>query len=62
MSRTAWAWAVVVLATVALAATFLVGPYCNKMTGQVMYVDGGACITGGDLMPIESLHGETDED
>ena len=26
MSRTAWAWAVVVLTTVALAATFLVTP------------------------------------
>ena len=48
--------------SVAGAATFLVGPYCSKMTGQVMNVDGGACVTGGDLMAIESLHGEADED
>ena len=35
------------------AAVFLIGPYSRKITGQVLHVDGGASIMGGDLLPFE---------
>lgn len=35
------------------AAVFMIGPYSRKITGQVLRVDGGASITGGDLLPDE---------
>lgn len=38
---------------VANAAAFLLGPLSKKITGQVLHVDGGASIMGGDLMPDE---------
>ena len=38
---------------VANAVTFLVGPYAKKITGQVLNVDGGASIMGGELLPME---------
>jgi enoyl-[acyl-carrier protein] reductase I len=38
---------------VAHAATFLLGPYSRKITGQILHVDGGASIMGGDLLPQE---------
>lgn len=38
---------------VANAATFLIGPYAKKITGQVIHVDGGASIMGGELLPME---------
>ncbi len=38
---------------VANAATFLLGPYSKKITGQVIHVDGGASIVGGDILPSE---------
>ena len=38
---------------VAHAATFLVGPLAKKITGQVIHVDGGASIMGGELLPFE---------
>ena len=38
---------------VANAATFLLGPYAKKITGQVLHVDGGASIMGGELLPME---------
>ena len=34
---------------VAHAAAFLLGPYSEKITGQVLYVDAGTAITGGIL-------------
>ncbi len=40
-------------AAVADAMTFLVGPYSKKITGQILYVDGGVSITGGELMDFE---------
>lgn len=39
---------------VANLATFLVGCYSKKITGQTVYVDGGASIAGGELMPFET--------
>lgn len=46
-------------AAVADAVLFLLGPYAAKITGQVIHVDGGASIIGGDLMmherPIEHV-------
>ena len=42
---------------VAHAAAFLLGPYADKITGQVLYVDGGASIVGGSLLPQERPHG-----
>jgi len=38
---------------VAHAVLFLLGPYSKKITGQVIYVDGGASAIGGELMPYE---------
>ena len=38
---------------VAHAVLFLLGPYAKKITGQCLYVDGGASITGGELLPYE---------
>ncbi len=38
---------------VANAATFLVGNCSKKITGQVLHVDGGASIMGGELLPNE---------
>ncbi len=38
---------------VAHAVLFLLGPYSKKITGQVLYVDGGASIIGGEMLPYE---------
>ena len=38
---------------VANAAAFLMGPYSKKISGQVLHVDGGASIIGGEMMPHE---------
>jgi enoyl-[acyl-carrier-protein] reductase (NADH) len=38
---------------VAHAAAFMMGPYAKKISGQVLYVDGGASIIGGELLPHE---------
>ena len=38
---------------VAGAAVFLLGPYAKKITGQVLHVDGGASIIGGQILPNE---------
>lgn len=38
---------------VANATAFLVGPYAQQLSGQVIYVDGGASIMGGELLPFE---------
>ena len=38
---------------VANAVLFLLGPYSEKITGQVLYVDGGVSVVGGDLQPFE---------
>lgn len=38
---------------VAHLVAFLLGPYSKKITGQVIRVDGGASIVGGDLLPFE---------
>lgn len=38
---------------VANAALFMIGPYSKKITGQILHVDGGASITGGELIPSE---------
>jgi enoyl-[acyl-carrier protein] reductase I len=40
-------------AEVAHAAAFLLGPLSKKITGQVLYVDGGVSVVGGDLLPAE---------
>jgi meromycolic acid enoyl-[acyl-carrier-protein] reductase len=39
--------------SVAYMVAFLLGPFAQKITGQIMYVDGGASITGGELMDFE---------
>ena len=41
---------------VANAAAFLLGPLSKKITGQVLRVDGGASIMGGELTPEERRH------
>jgi enoyl-[acyl-carrier protein] reductase I len=38
---------------VANAVAFLMGPYSKKISGQVLYVDGGASIIGGEIMAHE---------
>jgi enoyl-[acyl-carrier-protein] reductase (NADH) len=38
---------------VADAVLFLLGPRSDKITGQVLKVDGGASITGGNLLDFE---------
>ena len=38
---------------VANAVVYLVGEYSQKITGQVLYCDGGASIIGGELMEHE---------
>jgi len=38
---------------VADAVLFLLGPHARKITGQILTVDGGASIMGGQLMPFE---------
>jgi len=40
---------------VANAAAFLIGPYSRKITGQIIHVDGGASVMGGELLPNERL-------
>lgn len=44
---------------VANAVAFLLGPYSKKITGQTLFVDGGASITAGRLMPWERPAAET---
>ncbi len=41
---------------VANAVAFLIGPLSKMITGQVIHVDGGASITGGELLPHERHH------
>ena len=43
---------------VANAAVFLLSPYAKKITGQVIKVDGGASIMGGELLPNERIFPE----
>ena len=43
---------------IANAVVFLLGPYSRKITGQTIYVDGGASIMGGPLLPHERAGGE----
>ena len=38
---------------VANAAAFLLGPMSRKITGQILYVDGGTSIVAGELQPFE---------
>ncbi len=38
---------------VAGAVSFLLGPYSKQITGQTIYVDGGASSVGGELLPHE---------
>lgn len=38
---------------VANAVAFLLGPLSKKITGQTIYVDGGASIIGGEMTPEE---------
>ena len=40
-------------AEVANAVLFLLGPYSKKITGQIIHVDGGASVVGGDLLHHE---------
>lgn len=47
---------------VAGATAFLLGPYAKKITGQVIHVDGGASIVGGELMPFERHASYTEDE
>ena len=38
---------------VANAVAFFLGPYSQKITGEILYVDGGASNTGGQIMAHE---------
>ncbi len=38
---------------IANAAAFMLGPYSRKISGQVLYVDGGASVIGGELLDHE---------
>ncbi len=38
---------------VANAVVFLLGEFSKKITGQTIYVDGGASVVGGELLPEE---------
>jgi enoyl-[acyl-carrier protein] reductase I len=38
---------------VAGAVAFLLGPFSKQITGQTLYVDGGASVIGGELLPHE---------
>jgi enoyl-[acyl-carrier protein] reductase I len=38
---------------VANAAAFLIGPHSKKITGQVLYVDGGASVSGAPMLDYE---------
>lgn len=38
---------------VAGAVAFLLGPHAKQITGQTLYVDGGASAVGGELLPHE---------
>ena len=40
---------------VANAILFMLGPYSKKITGQVLHVDGGASVVGGDLLYHEKM-------
>ena len=40
---------------VANAVLFLLGPYSKKITGQILHVDGGTSIVGGDLLSHEKM-------
>jgi enoyl ACP reductase len=40
---------------VANAVVFMLGQYSKKITGQTIYVDGGANIMGGELLPHEKV-------
>lgn len=42
---------------VAGAVSFLLSPFSKQITGQTLYVDGGASIIGGELMPHERAEG-----
>ena len=53
MSPLKWAAGVDEKEAVADTALFLLSPYARKITGQVVYVDGGASIIGGELMNYE---------
>lgn len=47
---------------VADAVLFLLGPHAAKITGQVLHVDGGASVIGGDLLPSERPAGHPIEE
>ena len=41
--------------SVAEAVVYLVGQYSKKISGQVLYCDGGASVVGGPLLPHERV-------
>ena len=46
---------------VANAVLFMLGPYSKKITGQVLHVDGGASVVGGDLLHHEKTWEQHEE-